>query len=64
MKLSTADLDYPACLVGGPGDDAKTDSELVDVTQTQLDLIDEGQDGTEHYTKREIAAIRRWLRTH
>ncbi len=56
-------LKPPACIVGYV-DDAKDEGELIHSVRTELDLIEEGQDGTEEYTPREVAAIRRWLKNH
>ncbi len=60
MKL----LQPPLCCIGGSVDDARTNDEVVDCVQSELDLINEGQDGTEEYTRREVTGIRRWLRRH
>ena len=51
----------PSCLVGGHVDDARDDAELIHLVRIELDLIEEGQDGTQHYTRRDLATIRRWL---
>ena len=50
----------PRCIDSG-WEDARTDSELIDWVRSELALILEGQDGTQHYTARDIAAIKRWL---
>ena len=50
----------PACLQGGPTDDAADESEAKWLALIQLDLIEEHQDGTGVYTKKEIAQIRRY----
>jgi len=52
----------PACLVGSGCDDARTVEDLAFGARIELDLIEECQDGTEHYTKREIASIRRFIK--
>ena len=57
-------LKAPVCLAGGPSDEAGDDKELVHLVRVQLDLIQEGQEGTSHYTRREVATIRRWLERH
>jgi len=56
-------LEHPNCLYGSCCDDAHDDAELIHLVRGELDLIEEGQDGTEHFTRREIAEIRRWLIT-
>lgn len=50
----------PACLVGDI-DDAGDLAEAVHLAVCQLDLIEEGQDGTEHYTRHNIRQIKRWI---
>jgi len=57
-------LKPPACIGSGPWDDARDDAELVHSVQIELDLIKEGQEGTAAYTRRDVAAIRRWLQKH
>ncbi len=52
----------PACIGSGPWDDAKDNDELVNSVGIELELILEGQDGTEHYTSRDVAAIKKWLK--
>lgn len=39
-----------------------TIGDLVSCMETELDLIEEGQDGAEEYTKRDIAAMKRWIK--
>ena len=61
----------PRCLVGEIDDDAialeataNADPPLAvlrDLVRVECDLIDEGHDATEHYTPREVAAVRRYL---
>ena len=57
-------LTYPLCLIGGCIDDVTTDAEIIHCARIQLDLIEEGQDGTEEYTRRDITEIRRFLHKH
>ncbi len=53
----------PICL--GPGwEDALDDAEVRDWVRTELDLIREGQDGTQHFTQCDIAVIVRWLKSY
>ncbi len=51
--------DLPMCLVGGGADDATTMEDLVSLARIQLDLIEEGQDGTE---EDDPDAIKAWLK--
>jgi glutathione S-transferase len=51
--------DLPICMVGALMGDEKTIGDLVYACQVQLDLIEEGQDGTEEDDPK---AIRRWLK--
>lgn len=51
--------DIPICLIGGGADDARTLEDLVSVARIQLDLIAEGQDGTEDD---DPEAIKAWLK--
>lgn len=62
METKILKLRPPTCLVGGPVDDAASDKELLHLVRIQLDLIEEGQDGTEGYSRREVTAIKQWLR--
>lgn len=57
-------LKPPACMVGGYVDDAQDDGMLTHLVQIELDLIEEGQEAANYYTRREVASIRRWLRRH
>lgn len=50
----------PNCLAGDI-DDASTTEEALALATTQADLIEEGQDGTEQYRKRDIVTIRNWV---
>ena len=52
--------DLPSTMIGCPAcDDAQTQFDLVFACETQLDLINEGQDGTEYDDPQ---TIKRWLR--
>ena len=63
MILATARRIMPAYLVGCPAcDDADTVAELLSAAKTELDLILEGQDGTDDATPKDIAAIRQFIR--
>lgn len=53
----------PACLVGDI-DDAADLAEAVHLAVCQLDLIEEGQDGTEHYTRQNVRQIKKWIAEH
>lgn len=53
----------PACLIGDI-EDATTIEQAVSLARVQLDLIEERQDGTEHYTKANIKSIRRWIESN
>jgi hypothetical protein len=48
----------PTCLDYDP---YMTFAEVVWHAQIELDLIAEGQDGTEHYTKREVRQIQKFV---
>jgi hypothetical protein len=50
--------ELPDCMTGSAADDAQTAEDLISVCRTQLDLIEEGQDGTEDD---DPDAIRAWL---
>ena len=61
----------PACLIGACDDyvgittEARRDNEdpmalLRNLVSTELDLIDEGEEAAENYTKRQVASIRRY----
>lgn len=52
---------YPAAVKAGALDGRSVD-ESIALVETELDLIEEGQEAAEHYTKREIAQIREWLK--
>ena len=41
----------------------ENNDDLIWYIRIQLDLIEEGQDGT-HYTKREVNSIKKWLAKH
>jgi len=51
--------DLPDCLIGGGCDDATDPEEMIHLAKVQLDLIEEGQDGTE---EDDPDAIRKWLK--
>lgn len=51
----------PGCLVSDV-DGAKDLAEAVHLARIQLDLIEEEQDGTEHYSKDDVAKIKRWVK--
>ena len=53
----------PDCLAGDVCDAADLE-EAVALATTQLDLIHEGQDGTEHYTRRDVRAIEKWIKNN
>ena len=58
-RFKQARADIPPSLVGGCADDARTMGELIHAARIQLDLIEEGQDGTEEDNPDEI---RKWLK--
>lgn len=45
-------------------DDARSLEEAVAIATIELDLISEGQEAASHYTKKEIAIIKKWLNAH
>lgn len=52
--------EVPPCLLGDICD-ARTLEEAVHLAVIQLDLIEEGQDGTGDYTPADVKRIRRWI---
>lgn len=61
-KLDSLKRSMPLCLVGSSCDDATSIAELAALAETELDLIDEGQDGTEDCTPADRREILRFLR--
>jgi len=51
----------PCCLVGSACSDATSLDELLDCAQTELDLYEEGQDGTDDWSRRDANSVRRFL---
>lgn len=54
-------ISLPACLAGDV-DDAADLTEAIHIAKCQLDIIAEGQDGTDHYTPADVREIRNWIR--
>lgn len=44
--------------------DARDLDEAVWLAIIQLDLIEEGQDGTEHYTSKNVKEIKAWIKAN
>lgn len=59
MTAAEAIRRMPLCLVGCL-DDAETINDLWWLVRIELDLIEEGQDGTD-YSRQEVTAIRNYL---
>lgn len=62
MRIQGWRQTIPTCLIGGSIDDAKTLDEAIHLAKIDLDLIEEGQDGTEEYTRGDVRDIRKWIK--
>ena len=51
----------PMCLVGADDGSVKTITDLWHLARIQLDLYDEGQDGTEDMTAKDVGALRKYM---
>lgn len=62
QKKSNYEKALASVPVAAVGDvDGNTLEDIVACIETQIDLIEEGQDGAENYTRRDVAAMKRWV---
>lgn len=58
--MKSAQRAMPLCLVGTSCDDASSLAELRHLVRCEIDLIEEGEDAANDYSRQDLAAIRRY----
>lgn len=63
-ELTAQELIMELPVACSAADDAQTPEEVIHMVRCELDLIEEGQDGTEDYTRQDISSIKKFLKRH